>query len=563
MTPIVDQVLIILAVSTIVLVVSHRLRVPGIIALLITGAVLGPHGAGLVGAAGDVEQLAEIGVVLLLFTIGLEVSLDDLWRLRRTAFLGGGLQLGLTVLGSLVAVQLLGLPTAQAALIGCIVGLSSTAVVLKVLKDRGDIETPYGRSVTGVLLFQDLAVVPMLLVLPALAGGEIDISVSSRLLTSLLLLTVVIASRWFIPWALSQVVRALDREVFTLSIVVIGLAVAWLAHLAHLEPALGAFLAGVIIAESEYSHDAMGVVLPFRDVFATVFFVSIGMLFDVAFALEQLPLVLLLSAVVIVGKGVFATLGLRLARLPMTTALPAGVALAQIGEFSFVLMQSGAKTGILGPELHQLLVAVAAITLALTPLLVSISAPVTRRVLGHFPIRGKGMGEGMQDHIVIVGGGAGGRQVARAARSCGIAYLVVETNPERVNELRKDAQPVRYGDAVHEPVLVAAGVDRARVLVILIRDPVAARRIIVSARRLNPTLYLVVRTRYVAEIPALLSLGASQVIAEEFESAIEIFTRVLHAYLVPDAEIDGIVEEIRGVGYEMLRSPLGKPGSDT
>ncbi|HET9235225.1 MAG TPA: cation:proton antiporter [Candidatus Eisenbacteria bacterium] len=558
-----DQVLIILAVSTIVLVVSHRLRIPAVIALLLTGAVLGPHGAGLVGAAGDVEQLAEIGVVLLLFTIGLEVSLDDLWRLRRSALLGGGLQLGLTVFGSMIALQLLGVPTAQAALIACIVGLSSTAVVLKVLKDRGDIETPYGRSVTGVLLFQDLAVVPMLLVLPALAGDELEISVSSRLLTSLLLLAVVIACRWFIPWALRQVVRALDREVFTLSIVVIGLAVAWLAHLAHLEPALGAFLAGVIIAESEYSHDAMGVVLPFRDVFATVFFVSIGMLFDAAFVVAQLPLVLLLSAVVIAGKGALAALGLRLAGLPLTTALPAGIALAQIGEFSFVLLQSGAKTGLLGPDLHQLLVAVAAITLGLTPLFVSISAPVTRRILGRFPIRGKGMGEGMQDHIVIVGGGAGGKQVARAARSCGIAYLIVETNPERVNQLREEAEPIRYGDAVHEPVLTAAGVERARVVVILIRDPVAARRIIVLARRLNPTLHLVVRTRYVAEIPALLSLGANQVIAEEFESAIEIFTRVLNAYLVPDTDIEGIVDEIRAAGYQMLRSPLSKPGADT
>ena len=563
MTPIVDQVLIILAVSTIVLVVSHRLRIPAVIALLFTGAALGPHGAGLVGAAGDVEQLAEIGVVLLLFTIGLEVSLDDLWRLRRSAFLGGGFQLGLTVLGSTVALQLLGVPAAQAGLIGCIVGLSSTAVVLKVLKDRGDIETPYGRSVTGVLLFQDLAVVPMLLVLPALAGDELEISLSSRVLTSMLLLGIVIASRWFIPWALSQVVRALDREVFTLSIVVIGLAVAWLAHLAHLEPALGAFLAGVIIAESEYSHDAMGVVLPFRDVFATVFFVSIGMLFDAAFVLEQLPLVLLLSAVVIVGKGALAALGLRLAGLPLTTALPAGIALAQIGEFSFVLLQSGAKAGLLEPELHQLLVAVAAITLGLTPLFVSISAPMTRRVLGRFPVRGKGMGEGMQDHIVIVGGGAGGKQMARAARSCGIAYLIVETNPERVKQLREEAEPSRYGDAVHEPVLVAAGLRRARVLVVLIRDPVATRRIIVLARRLNPALHLVVRTRYVAEIPALLSLGANQVIAEEFESAIEIFTRVLNAYVVPEEDIEGIVDEIRAAGYQMLRSPLSKPGSDT
>jgi K+:H+ antiporter len=554
MAPIFSDILVILALSTIVLVVSHRLRVPSVVALLFAGAVLGPHGAGLVRAAGDVEHLAELGVVLLLFTIGLEVSLDDLWRLRRVALVGGGLQIGLTLLAVLGGALVAGRPAGQGLFVGCFMALSSTAVVLKVLKDRGEIETPYGRSVTGVLLFQDLAVVPMLLVLPALArGGGIQVSLTGRLLTSILLLGVVVACRWFVPWALRQVVRTRDREVFALSVVVIGLAVAWLTYAAGLSPALGAFLAGVIIAESEYSHDAMGIVLPFRHVFATIFFFSIGMLFDAAFAVHHLPAILLLSVLVVAGKAVIAALGLRLAGEPAGTALPVGVALAQVGEFSFLLLQSDGGLRLMDREMHQLFLAVAAITLALTPILVSLSAPMARGVLARLPGRLKTAGASLGDHIVIAGGGTGGRQVARAVRSCGIPYLIVEMNPENVRALRAEGEPIRYGDAVHEPVLRAVGVERARVLVVLIRDPAATRRIITLARRLNPALHLVVRTRYVAEIPSLLDLGASQVIAEEFESSIEIFTRVLHAYLVPEADIDAVAAEIRAAGYQMLR----------
>jgi CPA2 family monovalent cation:H+ antiporter-2 len=558
---ILGDVVIILALASVVLVLAHRLRIPSILGFILTGVLIGPSGLELVDATHEVEMMAEIGVILLLFSIGLEISFRSLWSMRRTVFGGGGIQVALTAVGGFALFTAFGAAPPTAWFAGLFAALSSTAMVLTLLQDRGEIYSPHGRASVGILLFQDLAVVPIMLLIPALAGSGIGTSLGRQALTALAVLALVTAAARAVPWLLYQVVRTRNREVFALSVVVICLAVAGLTEAAGMSLALGAFLAGVIISESEYSHEALTIVLPFRHVFASIFFISIGMLLNLELVVRDWNVVLPVFLGVVVLKTIITVAALVAIRFPLRTALLAGLGLAQVGEFSFVMLQAASGLGIVAGETYHLLLAVAVLSLAATPFLIKLAPALAARV--RVPaVAGEKKRlsfdertHRLEDHVIIAGYGVGGRNVARAVKSCGIPYVILEMNVEVVRAVRKDGEPIRYGDAVNEAELEACGVKKARVMVIAISDPAATRRAVVAAKRLNPALHVVTRTRYLKELPDLMALGADQVIPEEFETSVEMFSRVLVAYLVPRSDIESVASEIRSEGYQMLRTP--------
>jgi len=561
-----DDIVIIIGLSAVVLYLCHRLELPAIVGYLLTGLLTGPYGFKLVGNLEAVTKLAEIGVVALLFTIGLEFSFRNLVQLRRTALLGGTLQVMLTLLVAAVISHGLGRPAGQSVFIGFLTALSSTAIVMKLLQDRAEVETPHGGSALGILIYQDLIVVPMMLLLPFL-GGAADGS-SEGLLFLLakeigVILALVVAAKWAVPWTLSRVTRTGSRELFLLTIVMIVLAVAWLTHVAGLSLAVGAFLAGLVISESEYSHQAMGNVIPFRDVFASFFFVSVGMLLDLRFLAGEPGSVFLLAAGIMLVKSLAAATAFLFVGLPIRVAALAGICLGQIGEFSFILAEAGRKYGLLTQAINQEFLAYSVITMMATPFLFRIAHPVAeaaarlplprRLKRGSVPAAGTAQLH-EKDHLIIVGFGVYGQNIARAAREAKIPYAALDMNADWVHEHRQKGEPVHYGDATHEAILRHVAIGRARILVVVISDAAATRRITDLARRLNPRLYIVVRTRFIQEIGPLVETGANEVVSEEFETSVEIFSRILSRYLLPEDEIHRFVENIRSDGYAMFRN---------
>ncbi len=561
-----QDLLILFGLSIAVVVAFHRANLPPLVGFLITGVVCGPYGFGLIDAVHEVESLAEIGVVLLLFTVGIEFSIQQLARMRTFLLVGGGLQVMLTLAAILALARLWGVSLALATYLGMLVSLSSTAIVIRLLADRGELDSPHGRASLGILIFQDLCIVPMLLLTPFLAGPGVELAEVVWVATKALVFVgaALIAARYLVPWLLHQVVETRKREIFLLTILLLCLGTAWAAAQVGLSLALGAFIAGLIISESEYSHQALGEILPFREVFNSLFFVSIGMLFDVQTLLLS-PLVVAgsLLAILVVKTGVAATVTFALG-FSLRVAVLTGLGLAQIGEFSFVLSKVGLQAGLLDARLNQLFLAVAVGTMVMTPGLRA-AAPrlagwLERRVPGRWAagreLQQAAMVEKqrLEDHVIVIGYGLNGRNLARVLEHVGIPFVVLEMNPTLSRAAREKGVPVIYGDGTYPDLLRHVDIEKARVVVVAISDAAASRRAADLARRLNPAAYILVRSRNLQEMEPLVAAGAHEVVPEEFETSIEIFSRVLHRYLVPRDVIERCVGAVRRDGYEMFRS---------
>lgn len=564
-----SEILKIFGLSVGVIFLCHKVRVPPIVGFLLTGVIAGPYGLKLVSAVHEVETMAEVGVVLLLFTIGLELSIGDLVRMSRNVLLGGGAQVLLTI-GVFAALALgLGQSVSSGVFLGFLAALSSTAIVLKILQQRAEMDSVHGRVALSVLIFQDLVIVPMMLLVPFLAdAGGSGLSFLWPLAKGFGLVGLVfILARKVVPPLLHSIVQTRSRELFLISILALCLSTAFLTSHLGLSLSLGAFLAGLVLSESEYSLSALEGILPFRDVFTSLFFISVGMLLDMGFLFGNLSQVAGATGAVLALKALATGLAAYLLGYPVGPAVMVGLALCQVGEFSFVLAKVGLAHGLLGADGYQLFLAASILTMGLTPPLIAL-APRAGQWVGGLSLVARmpkrpferemertGQAQaGLSDHLVIVGFGVGGRHLASAAKSFGIAYRVVEMNPDTVRHSAAQGEPITYGDASQTAVLEHVGVAQARVLAIVVSDPVSIRRITDSARRLNPGLHIITRTRFQSEIGPLMDLGASDVVPEEFETSIEIFTRVMMRYLVPRADIEGFTESVRAEGYGMLRS---------
>jgi CPA2 family monovalent cation:H+ antiporter-2 len=576
------DITVIFALSIPVIFLFLKLRLPSILGFLITGVFCGPHGLGLIQSTHEVEVLAEIGVVLLLFTIGIEFSLGSLRKLGRSVVAGGSLQVGITIAVVYALGKMFGHQHGKALFFGFLAALSSTAIVLKLLQERAEIDSPHGMNAVAILIFQDLMVVPLILVVPYLSdspatSGEPLLVTAAKAVAFILLM--IVAAKWVIPGGLHLAARTRSRELFLMVVVVICLATAWLTYAVGLSPALGAFMAGLIISESEYGHEAIGNILPFRDAFTSFFFVSVGMLVDLAVITRFPGLVTAIVAGIIVLKGLIAGLSVLVLRYPVRTAFLAGFSLAQVGEFSFILSKLGISANIISQEEYQVFLAVTAITMGITPFLV-IAAPGIVALLEAIPLprafkgeAGLPLREGRKrsGHLVIVGYGVNGRNVAQAAKFSGIDYVIIEMNADTVRREKQSGENIFFGDATHEAVLDHADLKEAKVVVVAIADPAATRRVASLARKMSPEIYIIIRTRFFTDMESLYHLGANEVIPEEFETSVEIFSRVLSKYMVPHQDIEKLVSEIRSDGYEMFRSlsigekgitPLSLPPSD-
>jgi len=567
--PILKDLVLIFGVSVAWLLIGHRLKLPPIVGYLLAGFVIGPYGSGLIHSSNEVEVLAEIGVVLLLFAVGMEFSLSDLMRSRKAVLLGGTLQVSITTVVTFLLTRQFGLAWNQALFAGLLVSLSSTAIVLKTMQDRAEIDSAHGRVTLSILIFQDIAIAPMMIFTPLLAGTSGDLSesiVALGLKGIAVVLAVIALARFIVPKVLFQVTRTRSRELFLLTIVLICSAVAWGTSSLGLSLGLGAFLAGLIVSESEYSHQALDGILPFKAVFTGFFFVSIGMLLDTSIVLAHPVAILGAGAAVLLLKAIIAG-GVALA-LGMSTraAVIVGLALSQIGEFSFVLSSVGVSSGLLDVTSYQMFLALAVLTMGITPFIIGTAPRLAEIASGWSGLRRfasgsyRGMAETrdteepLRDHLVIIGFGLNGRNIAKAARAAGVPYQIVEMNPDTVRAMRAEGEPIRYGDATGRELLKSVAIDQARIVVIAISDPAASRQIIHAIREFSRSVYIIVRTRFVSEMQALYDLGADEIIPEEFETSVEIFTRVLLKYLVPRAEIEKFTTELRAHSYEVFRS---------
>ena len=559
---ILTELLLVLAVTLGIVFLFHKLRLPTIVGFLLAGVFMGPDGLGLIRNASQVETLAGIGVVFLLFTIGLELSLGQLAQTGRTLLWAGIFQILLTILVVLLVSLFLGYGIEIAIFYGFLVSLSSTAIVLRIYSDRGEIDALQGRLATGILLLQDLCIVPMMLLVPVLGqSGRISFPLIgwAFLKAFLALLIIVAAGRTVFPWLLRQVALLRNRELFVLFIVFICLGMAWLTSESGLSLALGAFIAGLVISESEFSHQIIADILPLRDCFSGIFFISIGMLLNLDFLMHDI-FSALLNLILIVGiKGgvIFVIFWWFYRSLRLGVVL--GLGLAQVGEFSLILAKAGAGYGLFTATSEQTFLSASILSMIATPFLIQWAhrlafgiEAVVRAPSGELSSEKKegGLTTG---HVIVVGYGLNGQNLSRVLKEVGIPYRILEMDPDLVNEARAAGEPITFGDGTRPGVLQKMGIGKARILVIAISDPVATSHVVSQVRRLRHDLYIIVRTRYVAEIDRLYALGANQVIPEEFETSVEIFARVLQEYHLPRNVISLQVDLIRKEHYGTLR----------
>lgn len=556
-------IVVVFLIAVFLLIILYRVRIPSVVAFLIAGFLAGPSGLGLITSEESIAFFAELGVIFLLFTIGLEFSVSRILKSRRYVLIGGLVQVFSTIIIWTLLMTITGMELYHAFFWGMLVSLSSTAIVMKVLADRMEVDSPHGRATLGILIFQDIIVIPMVMITPFLAGNsDSDVSLMKLLVGAFVILAVVyISARYVVPALLLHAARLKNREMFLFIVMGTCLMVAFLTSEFGLSLALGAFLAGIIISESEYSTHAMSSILPFRDLFTSFFFISIGMIFNVQNFLQN-PLLIAELVLLIIGvKYAAGTLAALLAGMAPRACVMTGLSLSQIGEFSFVLATTGTTLGFFAQESYQLFLNVSVVTMGLAPVLMNLSgrliSPLSSPLCKILPDRNyvdEEEEKGLENHIIIVGYGLNGKNVARSADIAGVPYQIIEMNPDTVREERKSGKCIMFGDAAQSEVLKKAGIAKARVMVIVVNDPFSTQQIVQTARMMSPVVHIIVRTRYMGEVATLMELGADEVIPEEFETAVEIFSRILYTYLIPTNEIEHLVGEIRSGGYEMFRS---------
>ncbi len=561
-----SSLVIIFGVSSVVVFVLGRLNIPSLVGFLIAGVILGPHGFEFVRDVHVVEVFAEIGVILLLFTIGIEFSLAKLIRMKKAVIAGGGVQLLLTIGLTAAVVYVVTGQAGMSVFFGFLIALSSTAIIFKMLSEKGETDSPHGRVMIGMLIFQDLCVVPLMLLTPALSGDGVnamDIMIKMAK-ACVIVAAVLLSARWVVPGLLHQIVRTKSRELFIITIILLCLGIALLTSKFGLSLALGAFLAGIVISESEYAHQATSDILPFKDSFIGLFFVSIGMLINIGYMSQHCLMIVGAVALIFGLKFITGVIAALMTGAPPRISIHAGLGLAQIGEFSFVLAIAGQSAGIITDEFYQVFLSSSVLTMIMTPFVFNAAPGISswissrrlvKKMAGFSEITERnGLPEKREGHVIIIGFGLNGKNLAKVLKEAEIPYIVLEMNSDTVLEMKKKGEPIYYGDGSSKEILDKLSVGSARLLVIAISDPSSTRRIVAIARHESPGIYIIVRTRYLSEVDDLRALGADEVIPEEFETSIEIFSRVLYKYNFPGHVIFDMVDKIRSDNYTVFRN---------
>lgn len=553
------DIVVIFALSTLVNFIFTRIRIPTVVGYLMTGVIAGPHLLSLVQSKDQIEILAGIGVILLLFTIGMEFSLKHLLRIRRIVFFGGMLQVFVTAAAFYLVSSFYDLNWQSGIFIGFLAALSSSALVLKILQERSELTSNYGRTVLGITIFQDLLLVPLLLFTNLLGNNHVDLGHEILILTlkaAFIIGLVFAGNKWLLPRLLNSIAMTKNQELFLMTIFLICLSVALLTAQLGMSLAFGAFLAGLMISESQYSHNAFSNLIPFKDTFTSFFFVSIGMLLDLDFVVDNYQIVLLTVVLVVVIKTAIAGgTGFLLGHTFRGTVL-IGIALSQVGEFSFVLAKIGLNTSIISDYFYHLFLAVAVITMALTPFMMEVSLPFANFLMrlplpktlidGLSPLPEMAIPD-MRNHLVIIGKDSSALKLSRMAHLNGIQHVSIVFDPLTVRDKIKSGDTVIYGDAVNQPILMKAHVETASVVVVSVGSLIPSMAIIEKVRQLNRSAYIIARAKYIANVEQLYRIGANQVLPEKFEIAIDLFNRVLISKLYPQKEINRILNHIRSL----------------
>jgi CPA2 family monovalent cation:H+ antiporter-2 len=558
-----ETVLILLASAVLVVVLFRSLHLPPLLGYLLVGVAVGPFALAWIPDTAEGRHLAEFGIVFLMFSIGLEFSLSKLFQLRRAVFGVGLAQVLLTLATVLLLSAIVGAPWQAALALGGAVAMSSTAIVLRVLADRMQLETPHGRDILGVLLFQDLAVVPLLILIPAIADGSGDLA--QRLVVALAKAGAVLAVVLFFGQTLMRawfhiVARRRSHELFILNVLLITLGLAWLTERAGLSLALGAFLAGMLIAETEYRHQVDEDIRPFREVLLGLFFVTIGMRLDLGTVASNIVLTLAITALLITFKFLLVTGLARAFGSTPGAALRAGLALAQAGEFSLVIIVQAYSLALVDRDLTQLVVAAMLLSMLAAPFLIqasdrlalrwSSSEWMQRSIALH---RVAAQSLTTERHVIVCGYGRTGQRLAHLLEQEGIPIIALDTDPERIRGAGEAGERVVYGDASRHETLVAAGVTRASALVVTFADTELALRILHHVRALNPGLPVIVRTVDDANLDRLIAAGASEVVPETFESSLMLASHALVLLGIPLRRVVRRIREVREARYSLLR----------
>jgi monovalent cation:H+ antiporter-2, CPA2 family len=546
-------------------VVAQRLGLPLILGYILAGVVVGPNTGGpTVGDVHDIELLAEIGVALLLFTIGLHFSLDELAPVRRVAVVGTAIQMSLTAAFGYGLGRLLGFGWQEAVWFGALLSLSSTAVVLKTLSEQGVMGTLSSRVIIGMLIVQDLAVVPLIIILPELGNigeGLSELGVAA-LEVGVFIAFMVIFGRRVFPWLMARIAGWNSRELFLISVVAIGLGVGYGTYLFGLSFAFGAFVAGMVLSQSDYSHQALADVEPLRDVFAMLFFVSVGMLLDPAFLLENAGVVALVVFLVLALKGLLFAGVVRAFGYGNIVPFAVGLGLFQVGEFSFVIARVGIEADAISQRSYSIMLTTAVVTMALTPFATRLAPLLYGHWRERFPrelLRTFNLPErGLRDHVVIAGYGRVGTFVAHLLDRLEQPFVVVDSNPGRTDEAGEAGYPTVFGDAGAGPVLEAAGVRRARLVIVTVPDPVGARLVVERVRAINPNVHVVVRSSTVEQLEELGRLGVYEAVHPESEAGLELGRQALNHLGVGAGEIQRFADEVR----RELYAPITRQDAD-
>ncbi|MBK7229750.1 MAG: cation:proton antiporter [Ignavibacteriales bacterium] len=555
---IIQDIVVILLVSLPIIFLFKKINLPSIVGFLIAGMLIGPYGFNLIKSVNQISVMAEIGVMLLMFTIGLEFSLSQLIRIKKFLLIAGGFQLLVTIVFSTIIFSVLGIEINQAIFFSLLVSLSSTAIVLKILSDKDELESPHGKISLGILIFQDLAIVPMFLLLPLLSGfgelsgGEVAVKIliAFGVLAGLLLL-----ARFLMPLIVYQLANIRMREAFTIGVILLLLGTAYITHSFGLSFALGAFIAGLILSESDYNHQIVSDIIPFRDSFNSIFFVSIGLLLNIQFVLENIFLIGGLTLGILIVKTIVIVAIVYFMKYPLRIGILAGLGLAQIGEFSFVLAQAGLNFKLFSGDYYNGFLASTIFSMILTPLIIKLSPFIAGKTsaLEKDKKHSENYLENLHAHVIIAGFGLNGSNLARVLKETGIKYVVTELNPDTVKKEKAKGEKIIYGDISKEEVLKAVKIDKANIIVYAISDPAVTKMSLKLVKKLNPHIYALVRTRYVNEIDELKKLGADDVIPEEFETALQIFRKVLERYHIPLNVIMKQTTILREESYSFLR----------
>lgn len=554
------DILIIMAFALPILFIFNKLKLSSLVGFLFTGILIGPFGLGLIHETEQIEVMAEIGVILLMFTIGLEFSIEKIIQMKSLLFKAGGIQFVVTTTIAALIFSMLEFSVQQSIFFGMLIALSSTAIIMKTLMDRNELSAPHAKISISISVFQDLAIVPMIILIPVLGAGENIslINIISTLFFSFgVMVLIIITAKFLMPKIIFQLANTRQREVFTIGIILLILGTAYSTYTVGLSLSIGAFIAGIIISESDYNHQIVAEILPFKDAFNSLFFVSIGMLLNATFLLEYPIQTIILITGIIVGKGLIVGIMVLFMKFPIRTAIISGIIISQIGEFSFVLAQSGLQYNLIADNNYNGFIAASIFTMFISPILIYLS-PVIADKLKFFDLSSsKGTDEfkTLKNHVIIVGFGLNGKNLATVLKETGIPYTIIELNPETVKKQKLSGENILFGDCTKVEILKAAGAEYAKIIVYAISDPRATLMSLKAVKDLNKSIHSIVRTRYTSEIESLHKNGADEVIPEEFETSLQIFSRVLTKFHIPLNIIMKQMQILRQSSYSFMREP--------